>query len=95
MDLIEWLQKWYTLQCDKEWEHMFGIKIYTVDNPGWTVKIDISDTEIEEKLFNEIDYEKGEDDWMFCFIKNNIFEGHGSSGKLQEILTVFKDWVES
>ena len=29
------LQKWYKSQCNGDWEHSFGIKIETLDNPGW------------------------------------------------------------
>ncbi|MEH0820740.1 Imm53 family immunity protein [Micromonospora sp. CPCC 205714] len=39
-----WLQAWYATQCDGEWEHEFGIQIETVDNPGWSVSIDLGDT---------------------------------------------------
>jgi hypothetical protein len=34
-DLISWLQRWYTAQCDGGWEHHYGITIGTLDNPGW------------------------------------------------------------
>lgn len=35
-NIFEWLQKWYKSQCDGDWEHEYGIKIETVDNPGWS-----------------------------------------------------------
>ncbi|MFE2849501.1 Imm53 family immunity protein, partial [Streptomyces scopuliridis] len=33
--LLDWLQNWYTQQCDGDWEHEWGVKIATLDNPGW------------------------------------------------------------
>ena len=41
---IEWLQQWYQKNCDGEWEHLYGIEIETLDNPGWHVKIDLEET---------------------------------------------------
>jgi hypothetical protein len=29
------LQVWYGAQCNGSWEHTYGIKIETLDNPGW------------------------------------------------------------
>ena len=36
---LEALQHWYESQCDGDWEHEFGVKIGTLDNPGWMVDI--------------------------------------------------------
>lgn len=43
-NLLEWLQDWYLQQCDGEWEHFYGVKIETLDNPGWYIEIDLNDT---------------------------------------------------
>ncbi|MDE6471389.1 MAG: immunity 53 family protein [Eubacterium sp.] len=34
MDVLNWLQEWYRQNCTDEWEHFYGIKIDTLDNPG-------------------------------------------------------------
>nr|TKK07812.1 hypothetical protein SrhCFBP13529_11555 [Stenotrophomonas rhizophila] len=44
MHALDRLQKWYADQCDGDWEHSFGIRIDTLDNPGWTVSVDLTDT---------------------------------------------------
>ena len=44
--MLEWLQDWYLKQCDGGWEHEYGIKIETLDNPGWKVIIDLAYTEL-------------------------------------------------
>ncbi len=41
-------------QCDGEWEHDYGIKIETLDNPGWLVSIDLLGTDLEDKSFPTI-----------------------------------------
>lgn len=43
-DLFTRLDAWYAEQCDGEWEHEFGIKIQTLDNPGWLIQVDLSGT---------------------------------------------------
>lgn len=95
MNLLEWLQNWYREQCDGDWEHLYGIKIDNIDNPGWMVKIDLLETELEDRIFEKVKNDLADDDWILCFVKNGIFEGHGDINKLVEILTIFKNWVEN
>ncbi len=44
MDSVQWLQTWYQAQCDNDWEHQYGVKIDSLDNPGWMVSIDLFGT---------------------------------------------------
>jgi hypothetical protein len=94
MEILEWLQDWYSNQCDGEWEHSYGIRIDTLDNPGWEVTIDLIKTKIEGK---EIPYQlidKGENDWYGLSIKNNQFVGIGDPSKLIIILARFREVIE-
>jgi len=43
MVLVQLPQR-YRGQCDGDWEHSYGVKIETLDNPGWLVTIDLTDT---------------------------------------------------
>ena len=36
-----WLMQWRLDQCDNDWEHCHGVSIGTLDNPGWTLRIDL------------------------------------------------------
>jgi hypothetical protein len=31
--------EWYTKQCNGDWEHSYGIRIDTIDNPGWSLTL--------------------------------------------------------
>ena len=95
MDILNWLNEWYKSNCNGDWEHCYQIKIETLDNPGWSVTIELFDTELENQPFGEIDVMNGENDWMFCKIENNIFQGAGDPGKLIKILEVYKIWAEN
>lgn len=94
MDVLNWLEDWYRRNCVDEWEHFYGIKIDTLDNPGWNVKIDLADTTLEHKEFSEIKLDNGENDWFFCKVENSIFKGVGDPSKLTVILETFRKWVE-
>ena len=100
MDLLTWLQHWYADQCDGEWEEFYGVEIRNVDNPGWVIHIDLTHTGMENKPFTEIRDDNGDDDWIFCQVRNDpsqgmIFHGAGDPNKLVKILTVFRNWVEN
>jgi len=88
--MLEWLQKWYEVQCDGNWEHYHGIKIETLDNPGWSVEIDFNDTNYKIKNLNWKLYELKDNNWIGFKIENNIFYGSGDPLKLTLILKIFK-----
>ena len=73
----------------------YGIKIDTLDNPGWIVMIDVAETEYENKEFNPYILNNGENDWIDCKIENGCFIGAGDSSKLLEIVALFRKWIES
>jgi hypothetical protein len=85
-DTLAWLQEWYRSKCDGEWEHEKGIRIDTLDNPGWSVVADIG-TVAE---FSAISEHRGEYDWLRCEVKEGRFYGHGEPGNLGEILEVLR-----
>lgn len=37
------LSEWFASLCDGEWEYSSGIKIQTLDNPGWMATISLED----------------------------------------------------
>ncbi|MCL2225130.1 MAG: immunity 53 family protein [Defluviitaleaceae bacterium] len=92
--ILQWIMNWRNAQCDGCWESDYGITIETCENPGWGVKIDILDTELEGKEFSEIRNDNGDNDWMFCYLQDGKFQGYGDTFKLEDILTVFKEWAE-
>jgi hypothetical protein len=86
---IQKLEQWYAKQCDGTWEHQRGIVIDTLDNPGWSVTIDLDGTDLEGIQMEPISSDNGEHDWHYCKIEGGKFIGHGDSLKLEVILEVF------
>jgi len=95
LEIIQWLQEWYKSNCDGYWEHIYGIKIDTLDNPGWIVQIDLSDTPLEHEEFDKIQYYMSDEEWIICSKEGGVYKASGGPNKLEEILLIFKEWVES
>lgn len=89
MNNIERIQRWYGLQCNGEWEHQHGVSIDTLDNPGWNVSIDLVGTNLERVSMSPYKYDKGEDDWVLCELRDGKFIGNSDSSKLNLILESF------
>lgn len=94
LDIIIWIQNWFVGQCNEEWEHSYGIKIETLDNPGWTVTIDIAGTYLEDETMEKVSTERSENDWINCSVVNKQFKGYGGPQQLKEILENFKCWAD-
>jgi len=100
MSTLQKLQDWYHSQCNDDWEHSYGVKIDTLDNPGWSVTIDLDGTSLEEKKFSPVGYGTGKDgttvsdDWLHCHVEEKKFQAHGGPHKLEEMLQIFMRWIE-
>ncbi|MEL7545837.1 MAG: immunity 53 family protein [Pseudomonadota bacterium] len=89
------IQDWYASQCNGDWEHTYGISIDNVDNPGWSLAIDLADTELEGEEFKKLTIQRQDnDDWVHCWVEDKRFVGHCGPNNLQELITVFVDWAD-
>ncbi|WP_343691967.1 immunity 53 family protein [Chitinophaga sp.] len=94
-EILSWISQWMNSQCNGDWEHMYGIKIGTADNPGWYVTIDLAETELEDLEMETDVTENAEDDWFFYKVKNKQYFGAGDLSKLEFLLYTFKKLVEN
>jgi len=92
--MLEELESWYYSNCNKDWEHQFGIKIDTLDNPGWRVEIDLEETKLEDISFEEVNNIEPELEWIVCKVENKKFTGVGGPKELNDILKVFISWAK-
>ncbi|WP_328914916.1 MULTISPECIES: immunity 53 family protein [unclassified Streptomyces] len=91
--LLDWLQNWYTQQCDGDWEHERGVKIATLDNPGWTVEIDLEETDLEGNEYTLQEVNRSTQDWVHTWIAEKTFHAAYGPGNLTEALTLFRTWA--
>lgn len=89
MDIMGFFKEWYISKCDGEWEHMHGIKISNIDNPGWQIEI----TGEDKKIPFTIDQAVGEDSWMVINASEDKFTGYCSAENLLMVLEHAKKWI--
>jgi hypothetical protein len=94
MDRVKDLQTWYLSQCDGDWEHQSGVRIETLDNPGWSVNISLVDTDLHGADFKEISDLNSDDTWIRCWVENNEWRGFGGPEMLDAILDNFLTWAQ-
>jgi hypothetical protein len=82
------VQNWFKSQCDGDWEHGTGVKIETLDNPGWLVTINLADTDWDELVMPRVGYKKQYLD-LHYEVTNKAFIGSGGVDDLAEILENF------
>jgi len=94
-DDLSWLLTWFNSQCDGDWEHCYGMRITTINNPGWHIRFCLNETELEDQQFQRIDVERSKEDWLNCYVENGMFEGFCGPSNLHEILQIFHDWSKN
>jgi hypothetical protein len=94
-DALTRLQDWYAAQCDGDWEHLGGIKIGTVDNPGWRLSVRLAGTALAHRSFApfEEDYAHA-DRWVRCWVADGVFEGACGPHQLNRVVDAFLEWAE-
>lgn len=91
--MIEQIQAWYLAQCDGEWEHKFGVTVQTLDNPGWTVHVDLTGTSLSGAPFTPVVDLSPETDWIDCRVVDDKWQGHGGPMMLERVLDTFLTWA--
>jgi hypothetical protein len=95
LNILEWMQEWLAQNCDGDWEHAQNFTITTIDNPGWSITINLVGTKLEGKHFPIVEIENNDTDWLYCTVKDQKFQGDGGVRNLTEILKIFISWAES
>ncbi len=98
MNTLSEIQNWYLSQCNDDWEHGYGVSIGTLDNPGWTVDIDLVGTSFEHASFIPSEHgvgsnsEPDSNDWWSIKVEDKKFIGRCGPQHLETVLRVFLDW---
>ncbi|AZP23332.1 hypothetical protein EJC51_19160 [Streptomyces aquilus] len=91
---MRFVQAWYAANCDGEWEHEFGIKMATSDNPGWHIEIDVSETELEGVPVERVRRALPEGGWMISWSDGVVFQAACSPLALCYVDEFFRELVE-
>ena len=96
--------QWYLAQCNEVWEEEFGLVIDTLDNPGWSLTVDLDGTRLEGRpfkaIYDNIDDEEpvqglwGDQPWIACKVEGTKFKGLGGPRELGRLISTFRAWAE-
>lgn len=89
-DLIGALIAWFDAQCDGDWEHVGGIRIKTLGNPGWSLTVGLPFESEDKKL---IKVERSATDWLCCYVEQEEFRGAAGPENLEELIEYFLSFV--
>ncbi|HTV16438.1 MAG TPA: immunity 53 family protein [Acidobacteriaceae bacterium] len=92
---LEWLEAWYQQQCDGDWENRAGIRLESLCQPGWRLTISLEGTSAENASPNRLRFDTSGEEWLDCTISGERFEGAGDPRRLEQIIGVFRKWVEA
>ena len=98
-DALQNLQHWYLAQCNGDWEHSYGVKIETLDNPGWSLAIELTGTSLENAFVSKVSRGvvagdlSDNQDWLVCEVKDKVFTGAGGPNTLDTLIGIFLAWA--
>lgn len=90
---LDGLMHWYHSQCNGTWEHEYGVKIGTLDNPGWEIAIDLDGTPLEYRAFEPVSHSQDDLDWYSCRLEGSTFRAYCGPRCLSQAISVFLNWV--
>jgi hypothetical protein len=92
--VLTWLQGWYATQCNGEWEEAYGLKLETLDNPGWRVEIDLTGTRWATLSIPATETHRSEHEWFSVQPAVGRFEAACGPLNLGEVLHHFRLLVD-
>jgi Immunity protein 53 len=95
MGTLSLLEKWYSDRCNGVWEHQSGVSIGTLDNPGWTLEIELCGTDAEDRTLERVKIERTRNDWLHYWVEKNKFHARMGPKNLTECIEIFCGWFEN
>jgi hypothetical protein len=97
-DDLTWLQYWYAQWNNEDWEHSYGVLIDTTDERGWSLKVDLTETDLEDRPFEAIEQTVSPQNWLRCKVSDasgerKTLEATGVATKLAQTLRIFRTWA--
>lgn len=91
---VRWLAKWFESKANGVWEHDYGVTIATLDNPGWSLRIDLGGTALRNVPFPSERYEEA-DCWRRFWKDDDegVFHAIGDATALPAMIERFRRWV--
>ncbi|MDR1877378.1 MAG: immunity 53 family protein, partial [Flavobacteriaceae bacterium] len=75
--------------------HSYSIKVGALDNPGWSIEIDLEDTDINFNNIPSTLIEFSEHKWIAYKVEDRCFQAFGGPLNLNLLIKVFKLLVDN
>ena len=89
------LEEWYAARCNGDWEHSWGVKIETLDNPGWTISINLNGTKADGRNLERLKIDRAETDWIHYWVEKKSFQIRCGALNLTEAVQIFIAWFDT
>lgn len=93
MNSLDFVVSWFMAQCNGDWEHDIGIRIATLDNPGWSVTVRIEDTQLDGTVTDWHVVDGPGDSWLHWRATGRMFEARCGPGDLVRALDHFRSFA--
>lgn len=67
----------------------------TLDNPGWSLRIDLYGTDAEHRALDRAKIERTPYDWIYYWVENTKFHARMGPRNLAEGIGTFLKWFEN
>ena len=90
-DIIEW----YQTHCNDVWEHQNGVRLETLDNPGWLLTVDLIHTDLQGRAMIEVREGIAPNNhpvsprWLHCSAIDNQFRGACDPTQVARLFEIF------
>lgn len=91
---VSFLEAWFTAQSNGDWEHDTGIRIETLDNPGWRLRVNLVGTPLHGAARDWTREEESEREWLFWKSDGLEFDAACGPGDLHRAMGAFRTFVE-
>lgn len=87
------LQQWFSGHCNGDWEHNWRVKIGSLDNPGWSLEVNLENSFEAPLTMSRFQIERTPDDWCSAWLDGQVFNGACGPMNLEELIGRFLEWV--
>ena len=96
-DSLAQLQQWYLSNCNGDWEHTYGVSIGTLDNPGWSLKIELTGTSCDGRDLprSSVGDHDTDDSWHVHWVADNEYHAAGGALMLTTMIDNFLRWASA
>ncbi|QWB25001.1 immunity 53 family protein [Streptomyces koelreuteriae] len=72
-----------------------GLPVDRLDNPGWTVAIDLEEATLSGRPYERTGIRRSDSGWVMATVSDDVFQASRGPVNPREVLRLFRDWATS